>query len=100
MSGRVEGNRRWRGEGGGGRRERERASKQTWCLTSTETTRLIGDGEMEVGEEGDYNLYLSLHSHHQNDSCIKMGSDESRFYVPLIVRDKVTRQCPQTTSFF
>ena len=22
-------------------------------------------------------LYLSLHCHHQNDSCIKMGSDES-----------------------
>ena len=25
-----------------------------------------------------------------------MGSDESRFNVSLIVRDKVTRQCPQT----
>ena len=88
-------------EGGrGGRRERERASKQSWCLTSTENTRLIRDGEMEVGEEGDYNLYLSLHCHHQNDSRIKMGSDESHFYVPLIVRDKVTRQCPpQTTTF-
>ena len=22
-------------------------------------------------------IYLSLHCHHQNDSCIKMGSDES-----------------------
>ena len=28
-----------------------------------------------------------------------MGSDESRFNVALTVRDKVTRQCPQTTSF-
>ena len=27
-----------------------------------------------------------------------MGSDESRFNVSLIVRDKVTRQCPQTTA--
>ena len=27
------------------------------------------------------------------------GSDESRFNVSLIVRDKVTRQCPQTTTF-
>ena len=35
-----------------------------------------------------------------NDSCIKMGSNESRFNVSLIVRDKVTRQCPQTTTFF
>ena len=24
-------------------------------------------------------IYLSLHCHHQNDSCIKMGSDESCF---------------------
>ena len=36
---------------------------------------------MEVGEEVDYKLYLSLHCHHQNDSCIKMGSDESNFNV-------------------
>ena len=34
--------------------------------------------------------YLSLHCHHQNDSCIKMGRDESHFNVSLIVRDKVT----------
>ena len=32
-------------------------------------------------------------------TCIKMGSDESHFNVSLIVRDKVTRQCPQTTAF-
>ena len=30
---------------------------------------------------------------------IKMGSDESHFNVSLIVRDKVTRQCQQTTTF-
>ena len=29
--------------------------------------------------------------HHQNDPCIKMGSDESRFNVSLVVRDKLTR---------
>ena len=74
------------------------------CLTSTETVRLIRDGEngggvMEVGVEGETLLYLSLHYHHQNDSCIKMGTDESRFNVSLIVRDKVTRQCPETTFF-
>ena len=39
-------------------------------------------------------MYLSLQCHHQNDSCIKMGSDESHFNVSLIVRDKVTRQRP------
>ena len=44
-------------------------------------------------------IYLSLHCHHQNDFCIKMGSDESLFNVSLIVRDKVTRQCAQATTF-
>ena len=53
---------------------------------------------MEVGKEGDC-IPISLHCHHQNDSCIKMGSDESYFNVSLIVRNKVTRQCPQTTTF-
>ena len=53
---------------------------------------------MEVGEGGGI-IYLSLHCHHQNDFRIKMGSDESHFNVSLIVRNKVTRQCPQTTTF-
>ena len=49
--------------------------------------RLIRDGEkgeggMEVGERDI--IYLSLHCHHQ---CF------------VTVRDKVTRQCPQTTTF-
>ena len=52
---------------------------------------------MEVGEREI--TYLSLHCHHHNDPCIKMGSDESHFNVSLTVRDKVTRQCPQTTTF-
>ena len=28
-------------------------------------------------------IYLSPHCHHQNDSCIKMGSDESHFNVSV-----------------
>ena len=44
-------------------------------------------------------IYLSLHCHHQNDSCIKMGSEESHFKVSLIVRDKVTRQVPTNHNF-
>ena len=52
---------------------------------------------MEMGEEGDYR-HISLHCHHQNGSCIKMGSDESHFTVALIVRDKITRRCQQTTD--
>ena len=73
----------------------------SWCFMSTETIRLIRDGQMEVGEEGHYlyiYIYLSLHCHHQNDFLIKMSSDESHFNVSLSVRDKVTRQCPQTTT--
>ena len=37
---------------------------------------------MEVGGGGEI-IYLSLHCHHQNDSCIKMGSDESHFIVSV-----------------
>ena len=44
-------------------------------------------------------LYLSLHCHHQNDSCFKMGNDESHFNVSLTVRNKVSSQCPETTIF-
>ena len=53
-----------------------------------------GGGGMAVrGPGGTYiYIYLSLLCHHQNDSCIKVGSDESHFNVSLIVRDKVTRQ--------
>ena len=37
-------------------------------------------------------IHLPLHCHHQNNFCIKVGSEESHFNVSLIVRDKVTRQ--------
>ena len=40
-----------------------------------------GGRGMEVGEREI--IYLSLHCHHQNDSCIKMGSDESHFNVSV-----------------
>ena len=49
--------------------------------------RLIRDGEKGGG--GVWRLgkreiiYLSLHCYHQNDSCIKMGSDESHFNVSV-----------------
>ena len=39
---------------------------------------------MEVGGGGGRFIYLSpLYCHHQNDSCIKMGSDESHFNVSV-----------------
>ena len=41
-----------------------------------------GEGGMEVGGGGGREIIsLSLHCHHQNDSHIKMGSDESHFNV-------------------
>ena len=50
--------------------------------------RLIGDGKRGGGREyggGEERkiIYLSLHCHHQNDSCIKMGCDESHFNVSV-----------------
>ena len=54
---------------------------------------------MEVGGGGSEIIYLSLHCHHQNVFCIKVGSDESHFTLSLIMRVKGTRQCPQTTTF-
>ena len=68
----------WRGP-------RSQVWELTWCLTSTATMRFIRAGEM--GEKGVRRwgkreiIYLSLHCHHQNDSCIKMGIDASHFNV-------------------
>ena len=50
--------------------------------------RLIRDGEKGGGgKEGVWRwgkmeiIYLSLHCHHQNDFCIKVGSAKSHFNV-------------------
>ena len=51
------------------------------------------------GGRGRLYIYISLHCHNQHDFCLKMGSDDSHFNVSLIVRGKVTIQCPQTTTF-
>ena len=45
-------------------------------------------------------LQLTLHCHHQNDLCIKIGSDESHLNVSFIAKGTVARQCPQTIYFF
>ena len=44
-------------------------------------------------------IYLSLHCHHQNDSCIKMGSDESRFNVSAGSDGQSHETVPQITTF-
>ena len=38
---------------------------------------------MALGGEGGGRLYTYHYTHHQNDSCIKMGSDESHFNVSV-----------------
>ena len=47
-------------------------------------------------EEGEYTYRYTVIT---RMTCIKVGSEESHFNVSLVVRDKVTRQCPQTTTF-
>ena len=43
-----------------------------------------GEGGRGVWRWGEREIiYLSLHCHHQNDSCIEMGSDESHFNVSV-----------------
>ena len=56
------------------------------------------EGGVEVGEEGG-RVYTYRYTVTTRLTCIKMGSDESHVNVSLIVRDKVTRPCPQTTTF-
>ena len=41
----------------------------------------MGEGVWRLGKREI--IYLSLHCHHQNDPCIKMGSDESHFNVSV-----------------
>ena len=56
------------------------------------------EGGVEVGEEGG-RVYTYRYTVTTRLTCIKMGSDESHVNVLVIVRDKVTRPCPQTTTF-
>ena len=50
---------------------------------------------MKVGEI----IYLSLHCHHQNDSCIKTGSDESHFNVSVGSDGQSHKTVSQNTTF-
>ena len=52
------------------------------------------------GGRGREIIYLSLHRRHQNDSCIKMDSDESYFNVSFTVKDKVPRQVSTDHNLF
>ena len=56
-------------------------------------------GGKGYGGGGRGRLYTYRYTVTTKMTCIKMGSDESHFNVSLTVRDTVTRQCPQTTTF-
>ena len=69
---------------------------------STETVGLIRDrkkGGRGYGGGGRGRLYTHHYTVTTRMTCIKMGSDESHLNVSLIVRDKVTRRCSETTIF-
>ena len=52
---------------------------------------------MEVGKREI--IYLPKHCHHQNDSCIKMGSDETHFNVSLIVKPQLLKRKESRSGF-
>ena len=56
-------------------------------------------GGKEYGGGGRGRVYTYRYTVTTRMTCIEMGSDDSHFNVSLIVRDKVTRLCPQTTTF-
>ena len=58
-----------------------------------------GEGGRGYGGVGRGRVYTYCYTVTTRMTCIKMGSDESHFNVSLIVRDKITRQYPQTTIF-
>ena len=71
------------------------------CFKSTETVGLLGTEAQDstftklfssgVWRSGKRDIiYLLLHYQHQNDACIKVGSDERHFNGSLIVRDNAT----------
>ena len=56
-------------------------------------------GRRGYGGGGRWRVYTYRYTVTTRMTCIKMGSDESHFNVSLVVRNKVTRPCPQTTTF-
>ena len=64
-------------------------SKSTWCLTSTETIRLIRDGEKGVWRWGRGRLYIyqSLHSHSEH----RFPAPSSKLCQILLGREKLLK---------
>ena len=58
-----------------------------------------GKGGMEREMGGREIIYLSLHCHHQNDFCIKMGCDEYHFNVSVGSDGQSHKTVSTTTTF-
>ena len=61
------------------------------------TYGLLGTGG--GGGRGKEITCLSLICHHQNDPCVKIGSDESHFNVLFIAWEKDTREVSRFQGF-
>ena len=57
-----------------------------------------GEGGMEVGKEGRLLYTYRYTIITRMTPALRWGSSESHFNVSINVRDKVIRQCPQTTT--
>ena len=58
-----------------------------------------GEGSTEMGGEGDYILIATLSPLTRMTSALRWATVRAILIFHNIVRDKVTRQCPQTTTF-
>ena len=59
-----------------------------------------GKGVWRWGEKDTIYIYLLLHCHHQNDFCIKMGSEESHFNVSVGSDEQSHRTVSTNHSLF
>ena len=71
------------------------ADRRLW-LVRLVSRRVVSEEVLLAGTEiagggGRGRLYLTLHCHRHNDSCIEMGTSESPFNVSLTVRGKVIK---------
>ena len=74
-----------------------------WLVTLVERRVVSGEvlaGYEILGVEGRENLYLTLHCHHQNDSCMGNGAAVSQLNVSLIVGGTVTKTVSINHNFW
>ena len=63
------------------------------------TGRMGGKGVWRWGKRERVSIYLSLRCHHGKTPALRLAAMRAILIFLLIVRDKVTKQCLQTTTF-